>query len=293
MSRRLALVWLVALGLPSIAQAEYLVSPGDTIEVRVAGVVNLSQRAQVQQDGTVALPGVGDIRVGGLGLADMRSTISATLASKVVRQRAPDGQELITAIQPDDVSIDIAEYRPVYVGGDVLNPGQQVFRLGMTVRQAISLSGGYSSLHSHQLGPVDLLDVQSQYASVVLQLAKQQAHAARLQAELDGKKEITPIPPGDVPVPAATLAELLGAEAESLRISAGQYELQKASLLSAIERSKDQLAKLQLELGEEEKGLKSDQEDFSNLAKPLRAASLPVPASSTAGTRCWPLRPVC
>jgi polysaccharide export outer membrane protein len=35
------------------------------------------------------------------------------------------------------------EQRPVYLNGDVSRPGEQRYRLGLTVRQAIALAGGY------------------------------------------------------------------------------------------------------------------------------------------------------
>ena len=35
------------------------------------------------------------------------------------------------------------EQRPVYLNGDVSRPGEQRYRLGLTVRQTIALAGGY------------------------------------------------------------------------------------------------------------------------------------------------------
>ena len=275
--RGVALAGLMVLITSCIAHAEYLVAPGDTIEVRMAGVSELPQRAQVQQDGTVSLPGVGDIRVGGLGLADMRAKISAALASRVLRQRSPDGQQHIVAIQPGDVTVGMAEYAPIYVSGDVFTPGQHPYRPSRTVRQAIALAGGYSLVHGRLLESADPLEVQSEYVAVGAKFAQEQVHAARLQAELDGKKDIAPVALGEIPVPKSTIAELLRGEREALRISAGDYELQQTFLLNGIQRTKDQLGKLNAELAEEEKGLQADQQDLAKAQKAYGNGNLPSP----------------
>ena len=72
------------------------------------------------------------------------------LSRKLYQQRTPDGRESVTPIAPDAVLVTIAEYRPVYVNGDVTKPGEQTFRPGMTVRQAVALAGGY------EITPADL-----------------------------------------------------------------------------------------------------------------------------------------
>ncbi len=275
--RDVALVGLMVLLTCYVARAEYLVAPGDTIEVRVAGVSEMSQRAQVQQDGTVSLAGVGDVRVGGLSLADMRAKISTALASKVLRQRTPDGQQHIVAVQPGDVTVGMAEYAPIYVSGDVLTPGQHPYRPSRTVRQAITLAGGYSIVRGRLPESTDPLEVQSEYAAVGAKYAQELVHAARLQAELDGKQDIAPVVLGDVLVPKSAVEELLRGEREALRISAADYGLQRTFLLNGIQRAKEQLGKLNAELAEDEKGLQADQQDLAKAQKAYGGGSLPSP----------------
>jgi len=268
---------LMLLLLPGMAQAEYALATGDVVEVRVAGLPDLSQRAQVQLDGTVSLSGLGEVRVAGLTLADMRSKIVSALASKVFRQRTSDGQQRVVAVQPGEVTVAIAEYRPVYVNGDVLNPGQHAFRPALTVRQVIALSGGYSILQSRMLGSGDPLELQGQYASLAGQLAREQVRAARLQAELDGKSEIGPVAPGNSAVPSATMTELLHAEGESLNIAQAAHEREKAFLVSAIGRAGEQITTLKAEQVQEEQGLQSDRQDLERATRSFGSGSLPSP----------------
>ena len=69
---------LVAVGLTISVQAkaEYRVNVGDVLEVAVAGVPELRQRAPVQVDGNISLPLVGMLPIAGLPLPEIRSNTS-------------------------------------------------------------------------------------------------------------------------------------------------------------------------------------------------------------------------
>src|SRR5690606_12292431 len=87
----------------------------------------------------------GSIPVAGLNIHDINALLQERLASKTLRQSSPSGEEFLVMIDPQRVLVSVAEYRPVYVSGDVASPGEQRYRPGLTVRQAISLAGGYDN----------------------------------------------------------------------------------------------------------------------------------------------------
>ncbi|WP_245322823.1 polysaccharide biosynthesis/export family protein, partial [Bradyrhizobium valentinum] len=124
------------------AKAEYRVNIGDTLEVAVAGVPELRHRAVVQVDGNISLPLVGTLTVAGLPLPQVRAQIGAALVSKVYRQRTSDGREVVIVIGADEVSTIVAEYRPIYVNGDVSKPGEYPYRPAITARQLVAVAGG-------------------------------------------------------------------------------------------------------------------------------------------------------
>src|SRR5437899_13070861 len=69
---------VVAVGLAisvTQAKAEYQVNVGDVLEVAVAGVPELRQRAAVQIDGNISLPLAGTLSVAGLPLPQIRANI--------------------------------------------------------------------------------------------------------------------------------------------------------------------------------------------------------------------------
>ncbi|WDR02935.1 SLBB domain-containing protein [Devosia algicola] len=85
---------------------------------------------EVGPDGTVAVPTLGTIDVGGLSAQALGIEIGQRLKDKLGLLDAPDA------------SVQIVEYPPVYVVGGVDKPGQYPFRPGMTVAQALALAGG-------------------------------------------------------------------------------------------------------------------------------------------------------
>ena len=137
----------------SSERAEYLVNVGDVLEVAAAGVPELRSRAAVQTDGNISLPLVGVLQVAGLSLPQIRAKVGAALASKVFRQRSPEGREGVIVIAADEVTTIVAEYRPIYVNGDVSKPGQYPYRPSITARQVIAVAGGYDIMHIRMNNP--------------------------------------------------------------------------------------------------------------------------------------------
>jgi polysaccharide export outer membrane protein len=168
----------------------YKVQQGDTIEIAVAGIPELRQRSTVQPDGAIALPLVGALRVEGLTPAELRLEVQTQLARKIYRLRGNDGREILTVIQPEEVSAAVVAYRPIYVTGDVPKPGEQTFRPEMTVRQALALAGGadFQALVSKpSRNPITL---RSDYELATIQLAQAIAKISRVTAELNGVNEL-------------------------------------------------------------------------------------------------------
>ena len=131
-----ASVWLFFIQ-PCLAGIdEYRLASGDVAEISVIGAPDLAHRAAVDADGRVSLPLLGRLNAAGLTLSQLQSSIRELLPTKVFRRRTDDGREYPVLLTADEVTLSIAEYRPIYVNGDVAKPGQQAFRPGLTVRQA-------------------------------------------------------------------------------------------------------------------------------------------------------------
>jgi len=114
---------------------------GDTIELSVEVDGNmevLSHRAQINQQGSVTLPLVGDVKIGGCTLSEARGTIAKTYGAYYVN---PPVVMLALAVDPGD-----GEWGAVTVMGRVGRPGRVALRSqsGINLTEAIQEAGGFS-----------------------------------------------------------------------------------------------------------------------------------------------------
>lgn len=120
---------------PPPATDDTTLGPGDVFSVRVYGEDAMTGSHQVAPDGTIHFPLLGAVQVGGLEPTDVAQKIQSALL---------DGDLL----RDPHVSVYVEAYasKRVSVVGAVANPGTFALEPGMTVVQAISMAGGFSSL---------------------------------------------------------------------------------------------------------------------------------------------------
>src|SRR6266404_384527 len=272
---------LVAVGLTisvTQAKAEYRINIGDVLEVAVAGVPELRHRAAVQMDGNISLPLAGTLSVAGLPLPQIRAKIGAALASKAFRQRTPDGREVVIVIDSDEVTTIVAEYRPVYVNGDVSKPGEYPYRPATTARQVIAVAGGYDIMHIRMNNPyLESADLRSEYGSLWTEFAKEQARMWRIKNELGEAAQISPGALTDVPVARSAISEIVNAETEYLKTKQTDYQHEKAFLQSGVRQGDEQIHVLSEQQKKEEEGFQSDLEDLQKASDLFGKGSLTSP----------------
>ena len=134
-------VWLIslifiALSFSSVASsaesasAGYRLGSGDKVKVTVFGQANMSGEFSVAGDGTLSLPFIGSIRAGGLTVRE--------LEREIVNQLQPD------YLKNPRVSVEVLNFRPFDIIGEVQKPGSYPYRDGMTVINAIAMAGGFT-----------------------------------------------------------------------------------------------------------------------------------------------------
>ena len=120
-------------GAPPSAQAseEYRLGPGDVLRVSVFNQPDLQTEVEVSEGGTVAMPLVGDVQVGGK---------TRTEAAAIIGESLKRGGFL----KEVDVVIRVLEYRSqqVAVLGEVAKPGRYAITRPSTVAEVIALAGG-------------------------------------------------------------------------------------------------------------------------------------------------------
>ena len=226
----------------SPAMAAYTLQPGDTVEVVVAGEPDLKAKAMIDVDGMVHLPLISAIRAAGLTLDALQTEVRRELPQKTFRQRSGDGREIMVVIDPDEITIQISDYRPIYIRGDVAKPGEQVFRPGMTVRQAISLAGGYDIMRFRMGNPfLDSSDLRADYQTLWIDLARQQAHAAALEAAIDGQSlpDLTKVI--KAPIPSHVLADIVRVETQQAKAQTDDFTRERSYLQQAAMNAQAQM----------------------------------------------------
>lgn len=108
----------------------YQLGSGDQVKVVVYGEEDLSGEFELDGTGIVAMPLIGPVNIGGKDLTDAEALISEKLADGFL-------------INPR-VSIEILNYRPFYILGEVNEPGSYPYVSGMTVLNAIALASGFT-----------------------------------------------------------------------------------------------------------------------------------------------------
>jgi polysaccharide biosynthesis/export protein len=218
--------------LPVGRAADYTVQQGDVLEISVPGVPGLHRRTPVDAAGQVSLPLLGQVDAAGKSVSELRATLRDLLVAKNITRRP-------------EVVIDIAEYRPLYIGGDVVKPGSYPYRPGMTVRDAIALAQGYDSLHLRGRDPmVEAANAQADYDSYAIEAAKQVVRIDRLKAALADRRELDLKNGPDFPVRPEAMAEIRRVESQRLSADSENRSRERAHLTEMLNGTKEQLATL-------------------------------------------------
>lgn len=119
---------------PGAAAADYLIGPGDTLQVFVWRNPELSTTVPVRPDGRISTPLVEDMTAVGKTPTQLARDIEKVLAEYV---RSPQVNVIVT--QPQSA------FSQVKVIGQVLKPAPVPFREGMTVLDAVLAVGGLTN----------------------------------------------------------------------------------------------------------------------------------------------------
>jgi polysaccharide export outer membrane protein len=108
----------------------YRLGTGDKLRVIVFGEDDLGGEFQIDDGGFVRLPLIGQIRAIGLSPRELEQQIAAALGNGYL-------------VSPR-VSVEVTEYRPFYIIGEVNKPGQYAYVNDMAAPNAVAVAGGYT-----------------------------------------------------------------------------------------------------------------------------------------------------
>ena len=112
------------------ARKAYHLGSGDKIKVTVFGHVDMSGEFSVAGNGLVSLPFIGSVKAGGLSVSELERAI--------VKRLTPD------YLKNPRVSVEVLNFRPFDIIGEVSKPGSYPYRSRMTVINAVAMAGGFT-----------------------------------------------------------------------------------------------------------------------------------------------------
>ncbi|WP_349437384.1 polysaccharide biosynthesis/export family protein [Pararhizobium sp. A13] len=212
-------------GLQVALADDYTLGAMDKLRIRVAewqtaeGTVRdwsaVSGDYTVGASGGISLPFLGTLPASGKTTSEVADEVGLQL------------QKLFGLPDRPSASVELAQYRPIYLAGDVQTPGEYPFAPEMTVLKAVSLGGGLRRAESGQRFARDFITAQGESSVRIAERNRLLVRRARLQAEIAEKSDIA-VPPELKN--AADAANLVGSE--------------KALMVSRDKRLKLQLTQL-------------------------------------------------
>ena len=113
------------------ASGTYTLGAGDQVHILTFDEAQLTGDFRVNDSGDFDFPLIGKVPANGTTTEELSSAIRARLKAKGL-------------LKDPNVSVAILAYRPVFVLGEVVRPGQYPFQPGMTVLTAVAVAGGFT-----------------------------------------------------------------------------------------------------------------------------------------------------
>lgn len=111
-------------------QNAYQLGVDDVLNIQVFGEPDLSGKYTLQDTGKISVPLIGDIKIAGCTLSQVEG---------LLYQKFTDGY----LINPS-ISISLNKARPIYILGEVKEPGQYDYIADMNILKAVAKAGGFT-----------------------------------------------------------------------------------------------------------------------------------------------------
>jgi polysaccharide biosynthesis/export protein len=116
----------------AVVRSDYLIGPGDVLEVSVWKEDALTKNLSVLPDGKISFPLIGQVQAAGKTVAQLKKEIGIRLVRFVPDPVLSVGVQQVNSLM-------------IYVIGRVNQPGRFVLNANINVLQALSMAGGLNS----------------------------------------------------------------------------------------------------------------------------------------------------
>lgn len=109
---------------------EYRLGSGDQVRVIVFGEQGLSGEFFVDGGGRVSMPLIGEVQAGGRTIPEFEQAVVASLSEGYLNDPR--------------VSVEVMNFRPYYILGEVEVAGEYPYTDGLTIMNAVATAGGFT-----------------------------------------------------------------------------------------------------------------------------------------------------
>ena len=224
------------------------ITAAEKINVKIQGQPELSGDYRIGDDQSISIPVLGRVSVAKLNAAALEKVLAERIARLVGREAF--------------VTVEVVDYRPVFISGYVSRPGASAWKPGMTALQAVTISGG--TFRSAASNGIDG-GAKTKLQRTVDDQKRVLATIARLNAERAGAAQID-IPPRLIALVGRKEAqELIDAQTTSFLSRKNATEAQVSSLERAIVLAKEELTNVRAQRQRLADQLKFRQKQFAQL----------------------------
>ena len=114
----------------SVGSFEYRIGAGDHVKVTTYGEDRLTGEFTVNSAGVISFPLLGNVTAAGKTLAEFNAELQRRLGSEFMKN--------------PQVSVEMVNFRPVYILGEVQKPGEFPFGERMSVYALVAKAGGFT-----------------------------------------------------------------------------------------------------------------------------------------------------
>lgn len=132
----------------------------------------------VSDAGTISIPVLGSVPVANLDDNGLAAEIAKRLKDK------------IGLVETPAATVEILDYAPIYVVGDVVKPGEYRFNSSLTVLQALAMSGGEVRAAGVFENSMDITRLLGELKELDDSIIRSGAKIERLEAEMSGAKSV-------------------------------------------------------------------------------------------------------
>jgi polysaccharide biosynthesis/export protein len=116
---------------PVLEASDYRLGAGDQLRITVYNEADLTGQFVVSSNGTIAYPLLGEVHAAGLTLSELTKSLREALQQGYVRQ--------------PNVAVQVLNYRPYFILGEVRTPGTYPYQANLTVLNAVATAQGFTT----------------------------------------------------------------------------------------------------------------------------------------------------